>query len=96
MPTLFPRSLPFLLLGVLVLSACPPPRSPDDDDTGGEASDTDGDGVPDLDDCSPTDPTQWSDSDGDGYMNKCENKWNTHPKDPTSFPSQGELCDMFN
>ena len=32
------------------------------------------------------------DSDGDGYNNKCENKWNTNPKDPTSFPSQGELC----
>ena len=32
------------------------------------------------------------DSDGDGYNNRCENKWNTIPKDPTSFPSQGELC----
>ena len=32
------------------------------------------------------------DSDGDGYNNKCENKWNTNPKDPTSIPSQGELC----
>ena len=32
------------------------------------------------------------DSDGDGYNNRCENKWNTNPKDPTSFPSQGELC----
>ena len=32
------------------------------------------------------------DSDGDGYNNKCENKWNSNPKDPTSFPSQGELC----
>ena len=36
------------------------------------------------------------DSDGDGYINKCENKWNTNPKDPTSFPSQGELCDNYN
>jgi hypothetical protein len=35
------------------------------------------------------------DSDGDGYVNKCENRWNTNPKDPTSFPSQGELCNNF-
>jgi len=35
------------------------------------------------------------DSDGDGYVNKCESKWNTNPKDPTSFPSQGELCNSF-
>jgi hypothetical protein len=35
------------------------------------------------------------DSDGDGYINKCENKWNTNPKDPLSFPSQGELCDNY-
>ena len=45
----------------------------------------------------PMDPADANvDSDGDGFVNKCENKWNTHPKDPTSFPSQGELCDMFN
>ena len=45
----------------------------------------------------PFDPADANvDSDGDGFVNKCENKWNTHPKDPTSFPSQGELCDMFN
>ncbi len=36
------------------------------------------------------------DSDGDGYVNKCENRWNTNPKDPTSFPSQGELCNNFD
>ena len=35
------------------------------------------------------------DSDGDGSLNKCENKWNTNPKDPLSFPSQGELCNQF-
>jgi hypothetical protein len=35
------------------------------------------------------------DSDGDGSLNKCENKWNTNPKDPVSFPSQGELCNQF-
>ena len=35
------------------------------------------------------------DSDGDGVLNKCENKWNTNPKDPVSFPSQGELCNQF-
>ena len=44
-------------------------------------------------DFDPFDPADaYIDSDGDGYMNKCENKWNTNPKDPTSFPSQGELC----
>ncbi len=36
------------------------------------------------------------DSDGDGYVNKCENRWNTNPKDSTSFPSQGELCNNFD
>ena len=36
------------------------------------------------------------DSDGDGYINKCENKWNTNPKDPLSFPSGGELCDNYD
>ena len=42
----------------------------------------------------PMDPADSNiDSDGDGYINKCENKWNTNPKDPTSFPSQGELCE---
>ena len=38
----------------------------------------------------PFDPADANvDSDGDGFVNKCENKWNSsHPKDPTSFPSQ--------
>tara|TARA_Y100001960_G_C14141252_1_gene571649 strand:- start:87 stop:563 length:477 start_codon:yes stop_codon:yes gene_type:complete len=36
------------------------------------------------------------DSDGDGFVNKCESRWNTNPKDPTSFPSQGELCNSFD
>jgi len=36
------------------------------------------------------------DSDGDGFANKCEGRWNTNPKDPTSFPSQGELCNNFD
>ena len=36
------------------------------------------------------------DSDGDGFVNRCESKWNTNPKDPTSFPSQGELCNNFD
>lgn len=41
----------------------------------------------------PYDPADANiDSDGDGYLNKCENEWNTNPKDPTSFPGQGELC----
>jgi hypothetical protein len=36
------------------------------------------------------------DSDGDGFVNKCESKWNTNPKDPTSFPGQGELCNNYD
>ena len=36
------------------------------------------------------------DSDGDGFANRCESKWNTNPKDPTSFPGQGELCNDFD
>ena len=36
------------------------------------------------------------DSDGDGFANKCEGRWSTNPKDPTSFPSQGELCNNFD
>ena len=44
----------------------------------------------------PFDPSDANvDSDGDGYINKCENKSNTNPKDATSFPSQGELCNAF-
>jgi hypothetical protein len=45
----------------------------------------------------PFDPADANiDSDGDGYLNKCENKWNTNPKSPVSFPSQGELCSDFD
>ncbi|MEC9457527.1 MAG: hypothetical protein VYD27_00960 [Candidatus Thermoplasmatota archaeon] len=45
----------------------------------------------------PHDPSDaMVDSDGDGYVNKCESKWNTNPKDPTSFPSQGELCSNYD
>ena len=47
-------------------------------------------------DFDPFDPADANiDSDGDGSLNKCENKWNTNPKDPVSFPSQGELCNQF-
>ena len=35
------------------------------------------------------------DQDGDGHVNYCEYKWDTNPRDPTSFPGQGELCDPF-
>jgi len=35
------------------------------------------------------------DIDGDGYVNYCEFKWDTNPRNPTSFPGQGELCDPF-
>ena len=48
-------------------------------------------------DFSPFDATDANiDSDGDSFLNKCENKWNTNPKDPLSFPTQGELCDNFD
>ena len=44
----------------------------------------------------PFDPSDaLIDSDGDGFVNKCESRWNTNPKDPTSFPTQGELCNNF-
>ena len=36
------------------------------------------------------------DTDGDGHVNYCEYKWDTNPRDPTSFPGQGELCDPFS
>ena len=32
------------------------------------------------------------DEDFDGHRNWCEFKWNTNPRDPLSFPGQGELC----
>jgi hypothetical protein len=35
------------------------------------------------------------DTDGDGHVNYCEYKWDTNPRDPNSFPGQGELCDPF-
>jgi len=35
------------------------------------------------------------DNDDDGFMNYCEYKWDTNPRNPTSFPGQGELCDPF-
>ncbi len=35
------------------------------------------------------------DSDGDSYINRCENEWNTNPKDSSSFPGQGQHCDQF-
>ena len=36
------------------------------------------------------------DTDGDGHVNYCEYKWDTNPRNPTSFPGQGELCDPFS
>ena len=45
----------------------------------------------------PFDPADANiDSDGDGHLNKCENKWNTNPKSAISFPGQGELCSEFD
>jgi len=35
------------------------------------------------------------DTDGDGHVNYCEFKWDTNPRNPTSYPGQGELCDPF-
>ena len=29
------------------------------------------------------------DSDGDGHVNYCEYKWDTNPRNPSSFPGQG-------
>jgi len=44
----------------------------------------------------PQDPAdRTADPDGDGHMNFCEFKWDTNPRNPTSFPGQGELCDPF-
>ena len=47
-----------------------------------------------LDPFDPSDAT--IDSDADGYSNKCENKYNTNPLNPLSFPGQGELCNQFD
>lgn len=44
-------------------------------------SDADGDGVFDVDDAFPEDPTQWVDSDGDGYGD------NASGNDPDAFPN---------
>ena len=45
----------------------------------------------------PHDPSDASiDSDADGYTNKCENKYNTNPLNPLSFPGQGQLCNQFD
>lgn len=44
----------------------------------------------------PYDPAdRLVDSDGDGHVNYCEFKWDTNPRNPISFPGQGELCDPF-
>ena len=36
------------------------------------------------------------DSDGDGHVNYCEYKWDTNPRDPLSYPGQGQNCDWYN
>ncbi len=36
------------------------------------------------------------DSDGDGHVNYCEYKWDTNPRDPVSYPGQGQSCDWYN
>ena len=35
------------------------------------------------------------DSDGDGISNRCECDYDANPKDSSSFPGQGEICDDF-
>jgi len=35
------------------------------------------------------------DTDGDGHVNYCEYKWDTNPRDSTSFPDQLQDCDIF-
>jgi|GEM_PF-282576 len=40
-----------------------------------------------------TDPN--FDSDGDGYVNGCEDYWGTDPLNSSSFPGQGEDCDLW-
>jgi hypothetical protein len=50
--------------------------------------DTDGDGVIDAEDDFPNDPTQWLDSDGDGYGDNPEgNNPDKYPNDPTRWSS---------
>lgn len=36
------------------------------------------------------------DTDGDGHVNFCEYKWDSNPRNPVSYPGQGELCDPFS
>lgn len=36
------------------------------------------------------------DTDDDGHVNYCEYKWDTNPRNPVSYPGQGELCDPFS
>ena len=44
----------------------------------------------------PMDPSDANiDSDGDGISNRCECDYNSNPKDSSSFPKQGEICDDF-
>ncbi len=46
--------------------------------------DRDGDGVPDVDDAFPDDPTEWLDTDGDGVGNNAD----VFPNDPTKWLAQ--------
>lgn len=36
------------------------------------------------------------DSDGDGYKNWCEYKWDSNPREINSYPGQNQLCDDWN
>ncbi|MGY8669999.1 MAG: hypothetical protein ACKVJ7_02995, partial [Candidatus Poseidoniales archaeon] len=35
------------------------------------------------------------DTDGDGHVNYCEYKWDTNPRNPSSFPDQLQDCNIF-
>lgn len=54
--------------------------------TSTDPNDTDGDSYPDKSDTFPTDPTQWQDSDGDGFGdNQAGNNPDQFPYDPTEW-----------
>jgi len=57
--------------------------------------DTDGDGVPDVDDAFPDDPAEWKDSDGDGTGNNGDNCPKTPNPDQADLDAdgKGDVCD---
>jgi hypothetical protein len=55
---------------------------PDDGQVDAELLDSDGDGVPDINDPCPADPNQWTDADGDGV---CDEVDDDCPNDPNGW-----------